>query len=206
VLFGLIDKRVHDTRVRELTRRFVSVFGPGKSPGDGISPGLGSQISQVSAVFYPNGLDHFIKEKLRIKYYGRYMDDMYLIHADKAYLQHCLAEIKAFCASLKLTVHERKTRIVKLSEGVSFLKGKYALLESGKILRLPGKDSTKRMRRKLKKFKGLVDAGEMDWIDLRCAYQSWRGNYRRRFNAYYGVRYMDELYSELFLKHTAIGG
>jgi hypothetical protein len=122
---------------------------------------------------------------------------MYLIHADKAYLQHCLEEIKTFCAALKLTVHERKTRIVKLSEGVSFLKGKYALLESGKILRLPGKDSARRMRRRLKKFKTLVDAGKMGWDDLRCAYQSWRGTFRKRFNAGYCIRRMDALYNSL---------
>jgi hypothetical protein len=38
----------------------------------------------MSAIFYPDKLDHFIKEKLRVRYYGRYMDDLYLIHADKA--------------------------------------------------------------------------------------------------------------------------
>lgn len=200
VLFALTDRRVRDPRVRDLVRRFVSVFGPGKSLG------LGSQISQVSAVYFPDGLDHFIKEKLRIKYYGRYMDDLYLIRADREYLAYCLGRIKAYCASLKLAVHEGKTRIVKLSGGVPFLKGKYALQETGRVLRLPRRDSTKRMRRKLKKFKGLVDAGKMSYEDLRCAYQSWRGNYRRRFNAYYRVRYMDRLYNELFLKHTAIGG
>jgi len=42
--------------------------------------GLGSQVSQISAVFYPNSVDHFIKDKLGIKTYGRYMDDGYIIH------------------------------------------------------------------------------------------------------------------------------
>lgn len=28
--------------------------------------------------------------KLRIKYYGRYMDDTYLIHKDKKFLEYCL--------------------------------------------------------------------------------------------------------------------
>jgi hypothetical protein len=40
--------------------------------------------------------------------------------------------------------------------------------------------------------------------DLRTAYQSWRGNYKKRFNAYYRVRFMDKLYNELFIvKHTS---
>lgn len=46
------------------------------------------------ALLYLNNLDHFIKEKLGIKYYGRYMDDFFLIHEDKAYLQYCRAEIE----------------------------------------------------------------------------------------------------------------
>jgi hypothetical protein len=79
-------------------------------------------------------------------------------------------------------------------------------VESGKILRLPGKDSAKRMRRKLKKFKTLVDTGETGWDGLRCACQSWCGNYRRRFNAYCRVRNMDRLYRSLFMENIPTGG
>jgi hypothetical protein len=172
----------------------VSVFGDGKSLG------LGSQISQVSAIFYPTGLDHFIKEKLHIKYYGRYMDDLYLIHTDKRFLQYCLHKIKAFCETLKITVNERKTRIVKLSLGIQFLKGKYVLTESVRVLRFPSKDSARRMRRKLRKFKVLLDAGKMSFEDLRTAYQSSRGNFRKRFNSHYCILRMDALYNELFIK------
>jgi hypothetical protein len=190
----MLERHITDRRVTALVRAFVSVFGPGKSLG------LGSQVSQVAAIFYPNTLDHFIKEKLRIKYYGRYMDDLYLIHADREYLKLCLSEIERVCQSLKITVNRKKTRIVKLSHGMEFLKGKYILLENGRVLRRPGKDSARRMRRKLKKFKSLINGGQMSFDDLRQAYQSWRGNYRRRFNAYNQVRYMDRLYNGLFIK------
>jgi len=94
----------------------------------------------------------------------------------------------------------KKTKIDKLERGINFLKGKYKLLSTGKVLRLPGKESTKRMRRKLIKFKSLIDCGKMDYRDLRTAYQSWRGNYRRRFKAFYRIRYMDRLYNSLFIK------
>jgi hypothetical protein len=194
VLFALLGKKIKDPRLRELTKNFIAVFGDGKSLG------LGSQVSQICAVFYPDRLDHYIKEKLRVKYYGRYMDDLYLIHPSREYLEKCLETITGLCAKLKITVNMKKTRIVKLKDGVDFLKGKYVLLESGKILRLPGKDPAKRMRRKLKKFKALIDAGKMNWDGLRCAYQSWRGNYRRRFHAFHRIGYMDRLYFDLFLK------
>jgi len=192
-LFEMLDKNIKNSYVRQLARNLITVFGEGKSLG------LGSQVSQVCAIFYPDMLDHFIKEKLGIEGYGRYMDDLYLIHKSKEYLKYCLTEIQKICEKLKIKINMKKTRIEKLSHGIEFLKGKYRLLPSGKVLRRPGKATTKRMRRKLIKFKELIDSGKMNYQDLRIAYQSWRGNYKRRFNAYYSIRYMDKLYNELFI-------
>lgn len=47
---------------------------------------IGNLTSQYFANHYLTGLDHFIKEKLRIKAYVRYMDDMVLWHRDKGAL------------------------------------------------------------------------------------------------------------------------
>jgi hypothetical protein len=109
------------------------------------------------------------------------------------------------CAKLKLTVNMKKTRIVKLSARMDFLKGTCRLLPSGKILRLPHPGNTKRMRRKLKKFKALIDKKKMSAYDLRTSYQSRRGNFKRRFNACYRVGYIDKLYYDLFIKNTRGG-
>jgi hypothetical protein len=56
------------------------------------------------------------------------------------------------------------------------------------------------MRRKLKKFKGLLESGNMTARDVYTAYQSWRGNYRKRFDAFHAIRRMDALYTALFIK------
>ena len=76
------------------------------------NPGIpiGNQTSQWFAVMYLSGMDHFIKEKLGIRYYGRYMDDFYLIHEDKAYLQYCRGEIEQYVARLGLRMN-KKTNI-----------------------------------------------------------------------------------------------
>ena len=50
---------------------------------------IGNQSSQIFALLYLSSLDHMVKEKLGIKFYGRYMDDFYLIHEDKEYLRYC---------------------------------------------------------------------------------------------------------------------
>ena len=193
ILMNLIKEHINDERVLDLTWKCVKVFG------DGVSLGLGSQVSQVLAIFHPNKLDHEIKENMRIKFYGRYMDDLYLIHKSREYLEECLVKIKRVCKTLGITVNEKKTRIFPLQEGILFLKGKYFLQENGRIYRKATKDSAKRMRRKLKCFKELMDAGKMNFKDLRTAYQSWRGNYMRRFHAYQTVERMDKYYDALFI-------
>ncbi len=185
--------RIRDRRVRNLLWSFIQAFGPEKSLG------LGSEISQICAVFFPNRLDHIIKERLRVRYYGRYMDDLYLIHRDKGFLKDCLREIRSVCAGLGITLHDGKTRIVRLSQGVNFLKGRYFLKNTGKIVRLPSRDSTVRMRRKLKKYKALCQRGKMTAQDIRTSYQSWRGCFRKRFDAYYKIKRMDGLYDALFI-------
>lgn len=50
---------------------------------------IGNMTSQILAIFYLNDLDHYIKEKIKIKYYIRYMDDFILIHPSKKYLKYC---------------------------------------------------------------------------------------------------------------------
>ena len=91
--------------------------------------GIGSMTSQILAIFYLNDMDHFIKEKLKIKYYVRYQDDFLLFHQSKDYLKYSLEEIRKFLAKEKLTLNV-KTRIYKNTNNFIFLgknqKGKYA--------------------------------------------------------------------------------
>jgi hypothetical protein len=54
-------------------------------------------------------LDKFVKKNLKIKYYGRYVDDFILIHNDKKYLTFCKNEIEKYLKQeLRLTVHPNK--------------------------------------------------------------------------------------------------
>lgn len=161
--------------------------------------GLGSEINQTLAITLPNPLDHYIKEVLGIKPYGRYMDDSYLIDESKEYLEYCLVKIREICAELEITISEKKTRIVKLSHGFTFLKTQVYLTETGKIIRKPCHDAIVRERRKLKKQKKLVDEGIMTYEDVRASYSSWRGSMEHR-NARKTVHSMDLLYDRLFIE------
>ena len=90
---------------------------------------IGSMTNQILAIFYLNDMDHFIKEKLKIKYYIRYQDDFLLFHPSKEYLKYCLEEITKFLKKEKLTLNA-KTRIYKNTDNFIFLgrnqKGDYA--------------------------------------------------------------------------------
>ncbi|MCM1221917.1 MAG: RNA-directed DNA polymerase [Lachnospiraceae bacterium] len=161
--------------------------------------GLGSEINQTIAVSYPNRMDHYIKEVLHIKGYGRYMDDSYLIHESKEYLEYCLGEIRKICADLKITISEKKTHIVKLSHGFCYLKTQFFITESGKIVRKPCHSAIVRQRRKLKKQKKLVDDGVMKIGDVRTSYVSFRGSMIHK-NARRSLRALDGLYNRLFIE------
>lgn len=194
VLKGILARTYSDTRILALVYDFIDNFGD-----KGL--GLGSQISQVSALAYPNRLDHFIKENLRIKGYGRYMDDGYLIHPSKEYLQGCRTAIAELCEQLGIKLNKNKTQTVKLSQGLPFLKTRFILTASGKIIRKPKRKGITVMRRKLKTFKVRLDSGKMSREDIRCSYTSWRG-YMSHKNAYRTVQSMDALYNKLFNRRT----
>lgn len=156
---GILHKEFSDERLLALTEHFIDAFGS-------IGMGLGSQISQILALASANKLDHYIKEVCGIRGYGRYMDDGYLIHPDKAYLQKCLEGIKAICDELEITLNTKKTQIVKLSHGFTYLKIRYYLLPSGKVVKKIYRRSVTKMRHKLKAFQKKVADGIMTYKDV----------------------------------------
>jgi hypothetical protein len=196
-LLAMLGKALTDERVKALAREFITAM----DNGSGCGLGLGSQVSQICALYYTNRLDHYIKEVLRVRYYGRYMDDLYLLAARKNTLRGYLADIRHICAGLGITLNAKKTRITPLYRGVHFLKGVYTLTESGKVLRRSERGVPARERRRLRKFAALAAYGQMSVRDIRDAYASWRGSYRRRFGGYHIIQSMDRLYNSLFINH-----
>lgn len=188
---AILHKEFTDERILALTEHFIDAFGS-------IGMGLGSQISQILALASANRLDHYIKEVCGIRGYGRYMDDGYLIHPDKAYLQKCLEGIKAICDELEITLNTKKTQIVKLSHGFTYLKVRYYLLPSGKVVKKIYRRSVTKMRHKLKSFQQKVADGIMTYKDVYQSWQSWRA-YAANFNAYRTIQRMGDLYNQLFI-------
>ena len=83
---------------------------------------IGNLTSQVFANFYMNEFDHFVKKTLKIKYYGRYVDDFILIHQDKNYLKSLIPTMTQYLSEyLKLKLHPNKIYLQHFTKGVKYL-------------------------------------------------------------------------------------
>lgn len=186
----IISDALDDERVIALAHHLVDVQGD-------VGLGLGSEPNQILAVALPNKVDHFVLEMLGVEAYGRYMDDSYCIHMDKEYLKVVLELIRWKCGQLGITLHEKKTRIVKLSRGFTFLKKRFFYTETGRIVVRPCRQSITNARRKLKKLHGFYARNEMTFEQVWQSYQSVRGFFLQ-YDAYGTVMSMDALFKELF--------
>ena len=189
--YELLDAAFEDKRILALCQQFIEPFGEK-------SLGIGSQVSQILAVSYRSSIDHYIKEVLRVKEYGCYMDDSYLIHNNKKELWQHYAVIRKLCADLGIRINERKTQIVKLSHGFTYMKGRYFLTDSGKVIVKPCRRNTTAHRRKLKKLKRFMERGALTVDQIACAHNSYRGYIEKDYKSHITVRNMDKLFHELY--------
>ena len=197
-LYEIFDRYIHDQNLNRLCRQFVSATDaerPKEKHGKGLF--IGPEDSQIYAVAYPNSIDHRIKDSWQIKYYGRYMDDSYIIVRTKAEAQTILKNLLIEYAKLGIIVSPKKTQIVKLEKGFKFLKTRYFLTSTGRVIRKPDRDGITRERRKLKKQYKLCLSGEMTDQQVIRSYMSWRGAILQR-DSYRTVRSMDALFYRLF--------
>lgn len=135
--------------------------------------GIGSVISQNAGIYYPTPFDIWMTAVLGNKYYGRYMDDFYVICKDIKTARKYRDIVPEYLSeNLYLTVNSKKTQTAYLTHGFKYLKNYYWTSESGKVFKRQDNDSFKRERKKLKRFKN-TDMTDQDIIN---SYRSWRGN------------------------------
>ena len=76
----------------------------------------------------------------------------------------------------------------------------FILTDTGKVVKRICRESVTRERRKLKKFAKLNARGEMNFEQIREAYNSWKG-YAAQKDAYRTIRNMDALFNRLFIEN-----
>jgi hypothetical protein len=183
-LYRMIEKKIQDEWILHFTRKYIDEFGD-----NGL--GLGSQASQIGAIFYLNAVDHYAKESLGLKAYGRYMDDSYFIVQTKAEAKQKLQQLREKYSEYGLQLNMNKTQVVKLSRGFTFLKCKYRMSNTGRIYMRPDRSSMIRMMSKLRKFKKNGFTRET----AETAYKTWRGFWKALDG---DPQKTDRLYKELY--------
>lgn len=183
---------ISDEEVKELLYHIIDSYAkePEKDELSLRGLPLGNQTSQWFALWYLNGLDRLIKERLRIKYYSRYMDDGILIHEDKAYLSLCLKKMTEYVEQeLKLSFNE-KTQIFPISQGTDYLGFRFYLTDTGKVIRRLRTSNKKRWKRRLKLYQKQYRQGTKNFEEITRSMKSYQGHlkygntYRLRAKVY----------------------
>lgn len=164
-----VNKLLTDPRSRALSDAIID-----STPGNVGIP-IGNQSSQVYALLYLNELDHYVKEVLRMRYYGRYMDDFYIICESKKALREAWRKVEQFLTPRGLELNQ-KTQIFPLRNGLDFLGFHTYLTDTGKVIRKVRRSSKDRMRRKLRKYAVMYENGAMTRKQIEESYQSWRSH------------------------------
>ena len=108
---------------------------------------IGNYTSQWFSNFFLEGLDHFIKEELKVKYYIRYVDDLVLLGPNKKKLHKAKREIDDYLAKIKLRI-KGNWQVFKIDcRAIDFLG--FRFFRDKTILR---KRNALRIRRRIKKI------------------------------------------------------
>ncbi len=124
ILKALVALKIKDPDVLWLVNHIIDGSNPQEEilsyfPGDDLfTPGerrrgipIGNQTSQFFANVYLDPLDHFVKDRLGMKGYVRYVDDFLVFSNDKNHLADVREQISEFLVRLRLRLHPKKSVI-----------------------------------------------------------------------------------------------
>lgn len=160
------------------------------------SLGIGSPISQITGLLLPTAIDNYVKTVKQVHCYNVYMDDRIIIHPDKQFLKELLENIGVIAQELGIHINRKKTQIIKLSHGFTWLKTRYIITDSGKIIKKIPHDIVTAQRRKMKKMARMVVDGEIPLEYFENQYKSWAGG-KKLYNAHRTMMNMESLYRRL---------
>ncbi len=155
--------------------------------------GLGSQVNQLHQVALLNDLDHELKSFC--KYYIRYNDDFLILSHDRKITESARKLIKETLQSLGLEMVD-KSGVFKAKNGFYFLRKRFILTSTGKIVIRLHPKALSDERKILRHLKELMDEGRRTMTDVKAHYQSWVANAEYAGDA--PIKTMDSFYTRLF--------
>ncbi len=181
ILIARLVRRIFDPNVLALAKMIVDHSNP-QPPSIAYFPGddlftpyerrrglpIGNLTSQFWANVYLDPLDHHFRDELGVPGYIRYVDDFLVFSNDKALLAVWRAEARTRLEGLRLLLHERKSRIFPVTEGITFLG--FRVFPTGRGL-LPV--AVKRARKRLKRLAEEYRRGETGIDAVQRSVSAW---------------------------------
>ena len=176
ILLNIIKRKIKDKKVIWLINKILCNHNS-KIQGKGMP--LGNLTSQFFANIYLNELDQFVKNKLKAKYYIRYVDDFVILHKNKKILEQYKDKINNFLREeLLIELHPEKCKILPLNKGICFLG--YRVFCYHKLLR---KTNLRKMQNNLDNYKKFYDLKFVDYDEIYEYFQGWLA-YAKSANTY----------------------
>lgn len=172
VLKTKLMRIIKDKDMFELLENIIDSYET--EPGKGLP--MGNQTSQWFALYYLDGLDRLVKEKYRMKYFTRYMDDCIILCKDKDDLKQCLEGMKAYVEEDLLLNFNEKTQMTTMKNGVDYLGFHFYLTDTGKVVKRLRTKSKRRWKRRLKKMKIQYRENELLLEDITRSIASYKGH------------------------------
>lgn len=168
ILKDIVRYFVDDDDVWWLCEKFIDSTS-------GLGLPLGNQVTQVFALLFLSGLDHFITGELGVKYYGRYMDDFYLIVEKKSYAIDCLNAIHEFISTLKLELNG-KTQIIPFKNGIKYCGFHSYITKDGKYIRKLTNAKKRTAKKRYRRMAKLVVNGKLQKEKFDESYKAFKNH------------------------------
>ena len=143
---------------------------------------IGAVISQIIGVWFPNKIDHYCQTVRQCRYYGRYMDDIYIIDGDKEKLLSVVNGIQEIAKQLGIFINQSKCRIIRLNQKFTFLKTTYKITDR-KIYRFAQPCVFDKARAKIKANVEAVKHGIKTIDQIRNEFLAWKGSVLSKYDA-----------------------
>lgn len=169
-----VEHQIYCSTDPDTTRMSCGVLRDQYAGETGYNPG--SQMVQIAGIALLDPVDHYAKEQLHVKYYIRYMDDFWMLLPTKEQAEKTYTETVEKIQAYGLEINEKKSHVVPLRKGFTFLGFRYRMTDTGKVIMTLNPDSVKHERKTLARMVNKSKRGELPLEKVEEHHNAWQNN------------------------------
>lgn len=169
-----VEHQIYCNTDPDTTRMSCGVLRDQYAGETGYNPG--SQMVQIAGIALLDPVDHYAKEQLHVKYYIRYMDDFWMLLPTKEQAEKTYTETVEKIQAYGLEINEKKSHVVPLRKGFTFLGFRYRMTDTGKVIMTLNPDSVKHERKTLARMVNKSKRGELPLEKVEEHHNAWQNN------------------------------